>query len=55
MNIHIKYERIYKEVIVYYKGNYSNCLGLVKNFRLDDFIEKIDWVCRYDFIFRQEG
>jgi hypothetical protein len=25
---------------VYYKGNYSNCLGLVKNFRLDDFIEK---------------
>ena len=25
---------------VYYKGAYSNCLGLVKNFRLDDFIEK---------------
>jgi hypothetical protein len=25
---------------VYYKGAYSNCLGLVKNFRLDDFIER---------------
>lgn len=34
---------------VYYKGTYSNCLGLVKNFRLDDFIEKtLSILCSLD-------